>query len=55
MIIYKKQNGVVTQHTGESLEAYVLETFDSTWLRSCEGRCVELTRGREAISVWCLP
>jgi hypothetical protein len=55
MIIYKKQNGVVTQHRGESLEAYVLETFDSTWLRSREDRSIELTRGREAISVWCLP
>jgi hypothetical protein len=55
MLIYKKQNGVVTQHTAVSLELYVLETFDSTWLRSREGRCVELTRGREAVSVWVLP
>jgi hypothetical protein len=55
MIIYKKQNGAVTQHRGESLEAYVRETFDNTWIRSREGRSIELTRGREAVSVWVLP
>jgi hypothetical protein len=55
MIIYKKQNGVVTQHQAISLEVFVMETFDNTWIRSREGRSVELTKGREAVSVWCLP